>query len=80
MTEIRERLTGNLRREWTGAAFDVGLDKIIVLTPCCYQRCNLGAYNWHTGLAVMCEACGTPYDVIFKGHLGHSGNAGWAIQ
>jgi hypothetical protein len=65
---------------WTAAVFDVGLDEIVVLTPCCAQQYSFGAYTWPTGTAILCQACGTPYDVIFEGHLDHGGTAGWAVR
>jgi hypothetical protein len=80
VNEIRESLTEHSSRVWTPAILDVGLDEIVVRTPCCYQECSLGAFHWHTGLVIMCGACGTPYDVVFDGHLDHGGHAGWAIQ
>jgi hypothetical protein len=80
---VNETRAGSPRspsREWTSAMLDVGLDEIILQTPCCLQLYTLGAYHWDSGLTIICKACGTPYDVIFEGSPGQSGYAGWSIR
>ncbi len=80
MKDTMGKITSNQLREWTVAIFDVGLDEIIVRTPCCSQEYKRGAYYWDIGVKIMCEACATPYDVVFQGYLGHGGRAGWARE